>query len=282
MPDNTNRVAPRSFSTINQEQSVADIIKSIQAYTQSLFAPLPDSRGSINSINNMGNTGNISSIGIDNTGFNWGGPQTANNDFMSGVLPAGQGVLQNMGDGNVAPTSPQTMGGGLNSLFPAPLQSSYVNTGGQQQQVPQGSQVNTQGGGNVGTPSTLQSILNNSSAQIGMSSELKDMLSSTQTKVGIQGQMNLTPNAMAMNDMFGIENPEQLDVEPAAESGGFGSDITPVQMFNMFQGVVGLGTSIYQGNKNNRFMEERIGIAKDKLGLAQKEARITNQRRGFV
>lgn len=276
MPDNTNRVAPRSFSTINQGQSVADIIESIQAYTQSLFAPLPDGRGSIN---NMGNTGNISNIGIDNTGFNWGGPQTANNDFMSGVLPAGQGVLQNMGDGNVAPTSPQTMGGGLNSLFPAPLQSSYVNTGGQQQQVPQGSQVNIQGGGNVGAPSTLQNILNNSSAQTGMSSGLKDMLSSTQTKVGIQGQMNLTPNAMAMNDMFGIENPEQLDVEPATE---VGSDITPVQMFNMFQGVVGLGTSIYQGNKNNHFMEERIGIAKDKLGLAQKEARITNQRRGFV
>lgn len=276
MVDNTNRVIPRRFSTMNPGQSVGDIIESIQAYTQSLFAPLPNDRGSIN------NTGNMGNIGIDNTGFNWGVPQADNNAFMSGVLPAGQGVLQNMGDGNIAPTSPQTMGGGLNDLFPAPLQPSYVNNGRQQQQVPQGSQVNVQGGGNVGAPSALQNILNSGSSQPGMSPELKDMLSNTQTKIGTQGQMSLTPNAMAMNDLFGIENPEQLDVEPATESGGLGSDLSSMDMFNMFYGTAALGASIYQGNKNNRFMEDRIGIAKDKLGLAQKESKITNQRRGFV
>lgn len=261
MVDNTNRVIPRRFSTMNPGQSVGDIIESIQAYTQSLFAPLPNNTGSIN------NTGNMGNIGIDNTGFNWGVPQADNNAFMSGVLPAGQGVLQNMGDGNIAPTSPQTMGGGLNDLFPAPLQSSYVNNGRQQQQVPQGSQVNAQGGGNVGAPSALQNILNSGSSQIQPSNNL-----------GIDSNF-MAPNFNADTSLFDIDNPTDLD---AAESGGFGSDLSSKDMFNMFYGAAGLGLGIRGQNKQFDFMEDSIGIAKDKLGLVQRESKITNQRRGFV
>ena len=109
-----------------------------------------------------------------------------------------------------------------------------------------------------------------------------------------QGQPVGMPAAQQPTEFMNFDNmfsPDGLTKEPeggfgttvgeGGEEGGFGSDLSSMDMFNMFQGIAGIGLGAYNMKKQQGFMDDKIGLARDDLKLKQDAFGATQARRGY-
>ena len=109
-----------------------------------------------------------------------------------------------------------------------------------------------------------------------------------------QGQPVGIPAAQQPTEFMNFDkmfSPDGLTKEPeggfgttvgeGGEEGGFGSDLSSMDMFNMFQGIAGIGLGAYNMKKQQGFMDDKIGLARDDLKLKQDAFGATQARRGY-